>query len=234
MRKHEHTNGGGGGVDAPPLQAGDRLTRAEFLRIWEQHPEIKFAELIGGVVYMPSPLSRKHGVTDNRISGWLWVYQARTRGTEAGNNATTLLHADETAQPDDYLRILPEYGGQSSDAGKYVSGAAELVAEICVSSASYDLHQKKEVYQKAGVLEYLAILMHEQAIHWHRLTKKGYVLFDTPPDMIWKSKHFPGLWLNGKALFDNDDAALLATLEEGLRSPEHAAFVKKLARRKKN
>ncbi|MBM3997137.1 MAG: hypothetical protein FJ303_23750, partial [Planctomycetes bacterium] len=55
MRRKERTNGNGGTAtldDAPPLQAGDRLTRERFLRIWKQHPEIKFAELIGGVVYM--------------------------------------------------------------------------------------------------------------------------------------------------------------------------------------
>ena len=39
----------------PPLNNGDRLTRAEFERIYEAHPEIKKAELIEGVVYMPSP-----------------------------------------------------------------------------------------------------------------------------------------------------------------------------------
>ena len=45
-----------------PLSPGDQLTRAEeFLRpIWEAHPEIKRAELLGGIVYMPSPLSVQH------------------------------------------------------------------------------------------------------------------------------------------------------------------------------
>src|SRR5437870_981293 len=163
MRKHGSSNGHNGGTiaapDAPPLQPGDHLTRAEFLRIWEQHPEIKFAELIGGIVYMPSPLSLRHGVTDHLAGTWLGVYQANTPGTEAGSNATTMLEDDETPQPDDFLRILPEYGGQSANQGDYVSGGPELLAEICVSSASYDLHQKLEVYERSDVLEYLAIVM---------------------------------------------------------------------------
>jgi hypothetical protein len=47
---------------APPLNNGDRLTRAEFERIYAAHPEIKKAELIEGVVYMPSPARyREHG-----------------------------------------------------------------------------------------------------------------------------------------------------------------------------
>jgi hypothetical protein len=116
MRKYDPTNGNGNGAiataTARPLQPGDRLSRAEFLSIWEQHPEIKFAELIGGIVYMPSPLSRKHGTTDTGAAGWLWVYHAHTPGIEAGSNVTTLMAEDETPQPDDYLRILPEYGGR--------------------------------------------------------------------------------------------------------------------------
>lgn len=77
MRKHDSSNGNHGAspaIDVPPLEPGDRLTRDEFLRIWEMHPEIKFAELIGGIVSMPSPLTREHGVVDYNVSGWLWYY----------------------------------------------------------------------------------------------------------------------------------------------------------------
>lgn len=238
MRKHDSTNGNGDGtatasIDIPTLQPGDHLTRAEFLRIWELHPEIKFAELLGGIVYMPSPLSRQHGVTDYDVGGWLWMYHAHTPGTEGGCNVTTMMQGDETPQPDDYLRILPEYGGRSRNEGKYVGGGAELLAEICVSSASYDLHEKLELYEREGVLEYVAILMREQEIRWHRLTTKGYKLLAPDEKLIWKSRVFPGLWLDGKAMLAGDAAQVLAVLQKGLRSPEHAAFVKKLAKKKK-
>jgi hypothetical protein len=232
MRKYEQTNGNGG-ASAPPLQAGDRLTRDEFMRRWEKHPEIKFAELIGGVVYMPSPLSRLHSVTDHTAALWLATYRVHTPGTESGSNATTLMEGDDTTQPDDFLRILPEYGGRSANAGKYLSGGPELLTEVSVSSASVDLNQKYDLYERMGVLEYVAILMYEQEIRWHRLTSKGYQLIAPTADTIWKSKIFPGLWLDGKAMLANDGTQVLATLERGLSSPAHAAFVKKLAKKKK-
>jgi Uma2 family endonuclease len=235
MRKHDPSNGNGVATavpEPPPLQPGDRLTRAEFMRIWEQHPEIKFAELIGGIVYMPSPLTRQHGTTDNRVATWVGVYHAHTPGTEAGCNATHVMADDETPQPDDYLRILPEYGGMSRNDGKYVGGSPELIAEVCVSSASYDLNQKLELYERQGVLEYVAILMLEQEIRWHRLTARGYKLL-APVNGVWKSRVFPGLWLNGKAMLAGDAAKVLKVLQKGLKSPQHAAFVKKLAKRKK-
>jgi Putative restriction endonuclease len=235
MRKHDTNNGNGAAVELgpPPLRPGDKLTRAEFMRRWELHPEIKFAELIGGVVYMPSPLSRLHGVTDNTAGAWLCTYRAHTPGTESGSNATTLMEGDETPQPDDYLRILPEFGGRSGNEGLYVCGSPELLVEISASSASIDMTQKFDLYERMGVLEYVAILMYEQEIRWHRLTLKGYKRMEPDAKMIWKSKVFPGLWLDGKAMLANDAAKVLATLNKGLRSPEHTAFVKKLAKKKK-
>lgn len=234
MRKHDIANGGAGAATAPPpLQAGDRLNRAEFMRRWDAHPGIKFAELIGGVVYMPSPLSRKHGVTDNLAGAWLCTYHAHTPGTEAGSNVTTMMEGDETPQPDEYLRILPEYGGRSGNEGLYVSGGPELLAEISVSSVSIDMTQKFDLYERMGVLEYVAVLMYEQEVRWHRLIGTSYQRVAPLKGMIWQSKVFPGLWLNGKAMLANDAAKVLATLQKGLRSPEHAAFVKKLARKKK-
>jgi len=55
----------------PPLRVGQHLTVREFLRRWEAMPELKFAELIDGVVYMPSPLCRVHGRSESRIVFWL-------------------------------------------------------------------------------------------------------------------------------------------------------------------
>src|SRR5450755_1240323 len=121
MRKHDHNNGNGSGsvaLEPPPLHAGDRLSCSEFLRRWEQHPEIKFAELIGGVVYMPSPTTFLHGETEGDVGCLLGTYAANTAGVKHGTNATTFMQAD-SPQPDEYLRILPEYGGAVQVAGKY-------------------------------------------------------------------------------------------------------------------
>src|ERR1700733_3488442 len=170
---------------------------------------------------MPSPLRVDHGVTDVDASTWLGFYRAYTPGTEGGSNVTTLMLKD-SPQPDAYLRILPEYGGQSYNAGGYVGGAPELITEICLSSASYDLHKKLDLYERAGVQEYVAVLVHEKEIRWHRLAKKGYRLVSPEADQIWKSKVFPGLWLDGTALLAGDGMQLLATLQLGLKTPEHA------------
>ena len=46
---------------------------------------------------------------------------------------------------------------------------------------------------------------------------------------IFRSEVFPGLWLDPAALLREDRRRLLTVLRQGLASPEHAAFVAKLA-----
>lgn len=213
------------------LETGDHLTRDEFLRIWDQLPDIKFAELIGGIVYMTSPLKKPHGKADHRIATWLGVYEASTPGCEGGSNTTALIGKD-CPQPDNYLAILPECGG-ASWGEEYVEGAPELLAEISHSSASIDLHEKFDLYQEAGVQEYLVALLSKREIRWHRLVRGKYKLITPDPDSVYRSVVFPGLWLDSKALFKNDMAKVLATLQKGLASDEHQRFVEDLAKRKK-
>jgi Uma2 family endonuclease len=211
-----------------PLKRGDRLTREEFLRIWDAHPEIKNAELIGGIVYMASPVSAEHGDMDGVAGGWAFTYTVRTPGTVIGHNATSLL-LEDAPQADINVRILPECGGRSRREGLYLGGTPELFVEICGSSASYDLHEKLDLYQSAGIPEYLAILMYEREIRWHQLVNGTYQRLPPDADGIWRSRILPGLWLDGTALLADDAVRLLAKLDEGLRSPEHQAFVDKLA-----
>jgi hypothetical protein len=220
-------------AEPPPFFSGDRLSRDEFLRRWELHPHIKKAELIGGIVYMPSPVTVEHGDMEGDVGGWLTVYKAATPGTASGHNTTSFL-LDDTSQPDLNLRILPDYGGGSWVEGKYLHGIPELLVEICRSSAAYDLHVKLELFQLAKIPEYLAVLLFEREIRWHVLVDGAYQLLPPGADGIWRSRAFPGLWLDGKALLAGDTLRVLAVLQEGIRSPEHLAFVDGLTQFKRS
>ncbi len=215
-----------------PLIPGDFMSRAEFLRHWEAMPELKRAELIRGVVYMPSPLSRPHAVTDKNTGCWLGVYEAATPGVEAACNATWLMGEADAPQPDTSLYVLPEFGGRLTMQGDLLQGAPEFLSETCLTSTSYDLHQKLALYQEAGVQEYLAILVRRREVRWHRLTNSRFEIVPAPEDGVYRSTAFPGLWLDAAALLAGDLAQLLAVLNQGIRSPEHAAFVRELAGRR--
>jgi hypothetical protein len=107
----------------------------------------------------------------------------------------------------------------------------ELLTEICRSSVAYDLHVKLDLYQRAKVPEYLAILLHEREIRWHVLVEDQYQLLAPDADGIWRSRVFPGLWLDGQALLAGNMGQVLARLQEGIRSEKHQRLAAELARR---
>lgn len=217
-------------TDIEPLVAGDKLTVDEFLRRWETMPELKKAELIGGVVYMPSPLSVGHGRSDLGLGYLLMHYALQTPGTDAASNATWRMLQD-APQPDIVLRVVEAHGGQSK-AEYYFHGAPELAAEVCHSSTACDLHQKKDLYRQAGVREYLTLLLREQEVRWFRLEGGEYRLLAPAADGKLRSLEFPGLWLDARALLAGRLQDALETLNLGLASPEHADFAATLAKRK--
>lgn len=209
----------------PPLRSGDHLTRDEFERRYQAMPEVNKAELIEGVVYMPSPVSAEdHGEPHFDLNGWLFVYRAHTPQVRGGDNSTLRLDLDNEPQPDGYLRLLPECGGQARLVDGYVTGAPELIAEISASSASYDLHEKLNAYRRNGVREYVVWRVWDEAVDWFVL-RSGR--FEPLPlvDGIYRSEVLPGLWLEPAAVLRGDLARVLQVLEQGLASPEHAAFV---------
>lgn len=213
-----------------PLENGDRLTRTEFERRYAAMPHLKKAELIEGVVYIPAALRfRSHGAPHGNLIIWLGNYKVFTTGTELADNSTVRLDLDNDPQPDVTLFIEPECGGQvriSED--DYIEGAPELIAEVAASSATYDLGDKKKAYRRNGVREYIVWQVFENKLDWFILEGDDYVLLPRDETGILRSRVFPGLWLAVEALLKNDMQTVLATLQRGIASPDHAAFIQSL------
>jgi Uma2 family endonuclease len=206
------------------------LSVEEFRRRYEAMPHVK-AELIKGVVYMPSPVAMDtHGDPQADLIGWLVFYRAFTPGVRASDNAT-LREVDEMSepQPDSFLRILPEFGGQSRvSADGYAEGPPELIGEVAASSANYDLHDKLDVYREAGVKEYIVWRVWDAAIDWFVLRGGNYDRLAPTAAGVYQSTVFPGLWLDAAAMIRGDMQQVLKVAQEGLASLEHANFVQKL------
>jgi Uma2 family endonuclease len=215
----------------PPLETGDRLTREEFERRYRAMPRTKKAELIAGVVYMPSPVKNVHGVLQGDLVWWLTTYKVFTPGVLNGDNVTVRLDAENEPQPDALLRLNEALGGHSrvSHDG-YLEGGPELVAEVAGSTASYDLHDKKETYRRHGVREYIVWSVYEGRIDWFRLERGEYVRVKPRAGVI-RSRVFPGLRLDVKAMLAGDLRRVLAVLQEGLASKEYADFAARLSQR---
>jgi Uma2 family endonuclease len=214
----------------PPLESGDRLTRAEFERRYEATPEHFKAELIEGVVYVASPVRIFHGNPQFNLITWLGVYCTATPGTEGADNTTTRLDLDNEPQPDALLRIV-QGGSSDLSVSGYIEGAPELVAEIATSSAAIDLGAKMNAYRRNRVQEYLVWQTFESQFSWFRLQNEQYVLVEPDAEGIIQSQVFPGLWLDVAALLKGEMFAVLNVLQTGLQTSEHQAFVQELAAR---
>lgn len=216
----------------PPLYNGDRLTQAEFHRRYEARPDDTKFELIQGIVYassgMASPLRRQHGRHHLGLGLLFRFYEGYTLGTDGGDSATVMLDGVNEPQPDLYLRIRTEFGGQSHvNDDDYIVGAPELLAEVAHSTVAIDLHAKKKSYQAAGVLEYIVFCIEESELLWFDLL--GDARIEADAHGVFRSRVFPGLWIDSSALILEDTQDMIRTLEKGLVSPEHAQFVQTLS-----
>lgn len=217
-------------ASVPPLENGDHLDRLEFERRYNAMPDVKKAELIEGVVYMPSPVRHRHhsGPHFDLIT-WLGLYRISTPGVEGGDNGSLRLDMDNEPQPDAYLIVLPSHGGQVViDADDYITGAPELVAEVSASTVSIDLKAKKKAYCRNGVVEYVAWRVGDREIDWFVLREGKYEPLTPDAAGVYRSNVLPGLWLDAAALVNGDLAGVFRVMQQGLASPEHAAFAAQL------
>lgn len=210
----------------PPLENGDHLTQQEFERRYQAMPHLKKAELIEGVVYVPSPLRfEPHAEPHANLIGWLWTYKTATPGVRLGDNPTVRLDLDNEPQPDAVLLIDQAAGGQSHlSADRYLEGAPELVVEIAASSVANDLYDKKKAYRRNGVKEYIVWQVLDQKLDWFILRDGKYESLEQDEAGITRSQVFPGLWLAVSALLAGDMVKVLAVVQEGINSPEYVEF----------
>jgi hypothetical protein len=217
----------------PPLENGDHLSREEFERRWDNMPDLKKAELLNGMVFMPPPVSAEnHGAPHSRLMSWLGAYWAATPEAMLADNSTLRLAGNDDAQPDAMLFVLPEHGGRARlDAKGYVHGARELVAEVAASSINYDLNLKRDVYQRNGIAEYVVWSVYEETITWLVLGEDGdYQAMKPDADGRYRSRQFPGLWLDPNALLRGDLAEVLRVAQQGTSAAAHADFRARLQR----
>ncbi len=219
-------------IPTPILETGDVLSREEFERRYHLMPKVRKAELIEGVVHMPSPVRWDyHAAPHAKIIGWLVQYSTTTPGVETGDNCSIRLDTDNELQPDAILIISPLAGGQvhlSND--NYIEGAPELVAEIAASSVGIDLNRKLDVYRRNQVREYLVWRVLDEEFDWFVLRGSQYEKLTPDADGRLCSEVFPGLWLSVPALLRGDMLSVFQTLQQAIASQPHQAFCETLAR----
>jgi hypothetical protein len=210
------------------LIEGQRLDQPTFHALYEAMPPGTRAELIDGVVYMPSPVGPAHGIAHVPVIVWLAYYAEQSAGLEVMDNTTTILGWKGETQPDALLRILPEYNGRTRIEEGYLHGPPELVAEVSKATRYVDLGPKKAEYERAGVLEYVVRAIEPDEIYWFVQEQGMLVRKPIDDDGLYRCTVFPGLWLDQVALLKGDTRRLRAVVDLGCATPEHNAFLARL------
>jgi Uma2 family endonuclease len=173
---------------------------------------------------MPSPISTEgHADPHADLMTWLGNYRTDTPGVRHSDNPTVRLGPASMPQPDGSLRVVA--GGQATTVGGYMTGGPELAAEVAASSVGIDRGAKLRTYQAARIQEYILWRTEDREIDWFVLEGGVYVPLPPGPDGILRSRVFPGLWLDPAALIAGDMRRVRQVLDQGIASPEHAAFV---------
>jgi Uma2 family endonuclease len=198
-----------------PLESGDRLTRDEFHRQYLARPDIYKAELVDGVVYVTTRVTAAHGEATAVLGGWVGTYVAHRPNVRAMLHVTTLMGANSEVQPDVLaFRDEGSNGRVHVTLDDYLQGAPELIIEAATSSASYDLHDKKRVYERVGVEEYIVWQLFEKRIDWFRLRDGAYVRVEPDANGVIESTSFPDLRLNVSKMLAGDYAGVLTALDD--------------------
>ena len=176
----------------PPMVAGQQLDQPTFHERYEAMPRGTRAELVGGRVYMPSPVGLEHSEYDDDVAYRCGHYKRATKGLRSGKNATVILDRFGETQPDGHLRIPQALGGQTRNERGYIFGAPELMIEVSLSSRSYDLNEKKTDYERAGVREYVVVELEPDFVHWFIRRRKRFHVLRPGRDGIYRSEVFRG------------------------------------------
>ncbi len=211
----------------PLLREGDRLTADEFHRRYAGMPYVKNANLVNGVVYM-SPVHTQHGGAQFDIIAWLGVYCFGLRGVHGLDNTSWRIDGHNEVQPDALLFLDAAHGGAVTNTAGLLRDTPELAVEVAVTSSRLDAGEKRDLYERTGVQEYILWRVRDDRIAWWELVDGVYHLLPADDAGVIRSRVFPGLWLDAPAMIADQRDRVKIVLDAGLASQEYQAFAAKL------
>ena len=183
------------------VEVAERMGVEEFFR---DAPEDQKAELIDGVMIMPSPPLTIHEQLFSFLFRLLGSYTEELElGEILGSRTAVALDANNAPEPDilfvsaDRRHIIQEKG---------VMGSPDLVIEILsAGTVRYDRGAKFDAYERAGVRELWLIDPYGPAgTEFYRLEGRRFQPFIPDADGILRSAAVNGFWIDVNWLWPQD------------------------------
>ncbi len=177
-------------------------------------------------------VSNTHADLSYVVSAWTAPYLIANPRLRAGANGTWHLPGQNVPQPDLALWIAEKHGGRVRIVNDYPVGAPELIIEISKTASARDRGSKLAMYREGGVSEYVTVHPKQRKIVWRQLVNGRYHELPADEDGWFRSRIFPGLWLDPEALWTRDLAGLANAVAKGVAATATPPARKRTARRR--
>lgn len=155
-------------------------------------------------------------------------YRVRTVGLYACINVGVKL-GDVFVNPDFMVMIGKGHHNQCKPdfENDYFVGPPNFIMDIHNDLNSEFIQERKQLYEKSGVQEYVIVHENLEWVEWNRLEKgklfKKKKFQEVQPDEngIIKSSSLPGLWIPINALKKRNNWAVMACIDQGLTRRGH-------------
>ena len=202
----------------PSLENGDRMTQEEFHRRYEAYPDDVKIELIGGTVYVASPMRTPQGELTWKLIIPLDFYVETDPRRPRRRRRHRHPRGEERAATGPALAPAPRIRRAVGDFDerRYLVAAPEFIAEVAHSTRALDLNQKRKTTSRQGFRNTSSFASRRKHFTGSTSLPNGKLKADKQG--LWKSRVFPGLWLDQAALFALDSARLRAAVQKGIAS----------------
>ena len=203
--------------EIPPLENGDQLTLQEFMRRYEAMPEsIEQSSSKESYLWARLFAHTHHG----RPHGWLGNIVTTYGNADAidfSDNSTVKLDPQQcaTARLLHVLTVGARRTRQRSMTTVTSTGLRILLPKLLPPRRASTCTPNLKAYQKNGVREYVVWRVIDEAVDWFVLENSQFQPLKADENGVYRSRAFPGLWLNVPALLRRDAEQLWATLDSG-------------------
>ena len=177
----------------PSETATDLVTVEEFYRLV---PDGQKADLIDGVIHMASPDTLRA----NELTGFVyWLLQGFVNERRPGGKVLVNRYAFELtelrAPEPDVAYVRPERAHLAVQRG--MRGGPDIAVEIVSRESRHrDYHEKRQLYQDAGVSEYWIVDPIQQRVEFLVLEQGRYELAPLEQNRLFRGRALPGFWID--------------------------------------
>lgn len=163
------------------------------------------------------------GELASSVSYWLCQYRRSTPCVESLGRVSIFL--DPTTEIETTAAMWLTPGADDRPRWQRCEGVPELLVEVTATVHNKVFRRRLRVYEQSEIHELLVVTGDPRDTALYARENGRFARVSPADDGSYRSRVFPGLWLDPSALFSDEWNEMAACLDRGMATEEHAAFV---------